>query len=310
MAKKRVLSNARSGKDWDDVLAGFEHELYRTGKAERTVATYSSAINVFGRFYRDELGKPGPYVSRLQETDLRAFMDHLRQDRSLSAVSANRFVAALRSFSRFVFGKRWHRRDLARDLRTYRVSQPGRPTRLSKKEVRRLVTSIDLNGRNGIRDLAIVQLFLQCGLRVSELVRLSIDDVTLHKTTGRLRVRAEKGRQERVIPLNASVRNALHDYLETRGPVAGSEPLFLSERRQRISLNSVQHLVKKYLSFAGREDLSTHDLRHHFAIEFYERSGKLTATQQVLGHRDINTTARYARATEQEIEEAIEHLDE
>ena len=61
---------------------------------------------------------------------------------------------------------------------------------------------------------------------------------------------------------------------------------------------------------AGHEELSTHDLRHHFAAEFYARSGKLTATQQVLGHRDINTTARYARATEQEIEKAIHALDD
>jgi site-specific recombinase XerD len=77
-----------------------------------------------------------------------------------------------------------------------------------------------------------------------------------------------------------------------------------------LSIAAVQYLIKKYLAFAGREDLSTHDLRHHFALNFYARSGKLTATQQVLGHRDINTTSRYARATEEEIKEAIDALDD
>jgi len=113
-----------------------------------------------------------------------------------------------------------------------------------------------------------------------------------------------------VIPLNQTVRTAIEDYLELRGAVAGSEPLFLSERRRRISVSTLQQLVKKYLARAGRSDLSVHTLRHHFALTFYSRSGKLTATQQVLGHRNINTTARYARATEGEIQTTIDSLDE
>jgi site-specific recombinase XerD len=199
---------------------------------------------------------------------------------------------------------------IARDLKTYRIDSSKMEPPLSKPEVRRLVTAVDLNGRNGLRDFAILQLFLECGLRVSELVSLMRDDVTLHKNAGKVRVRNEKGHQERTIPLNTTVRHALEDYLNGRGPVSGEAPLFISERRQQLSIASVQYLIKKYLSFAGREDLSTHDLRRHFAIKFYAQSGKLTATQQVLGHRDINTTARYTRATETEIQEAFNALDD
>ena len=156
---------------------------------------------------------------------------------------------------------------------------------------------------------AILQLFLQCGLRVGELVRLSRDDVTLHKTTGSLKVRDEKGKSEREIPLNKSARKALQDHLNERGPIAGLDPVFISERQRRISVPAVQHMIKRVFCLAGREDLSTHHLRHHFAFEFYSRSKKLTATQQVLGHSDINTTARYARATAMEIEETIDAMD-
>jgi site-specific recombinase XerD len=67
--------------------------------------------------------------------------------------------------------------------------------------------------------------------------------------------------------------------------------------------------MKKYLFIAGREDLSAQDLRRHFAQKFYQRSGNLPATQQVLGHRDINTTARYTRTSEQEIQATIDDLD-
>jgi len=307
--EKIIPSHDRSPEIWDEALAAFENDLFRRGRSEHTIITYACALRAFPVFYRDQLKKPGPFISRIQETDFQAFIHYLRHDRHLSAVSVNRYIASLRAFSQFILVRGWHRRLIARDLKIYRIDVSKSPPRLSKAEVRRLITAVDLNGRNGTRDLAILQLFLQCGLRVSELVRLSQDDVALHKTIGTLCVRNEKGRQDRTIPLNTTVRQALYNHLDNRGPVTGSDPLFISERRQRMSIPTVQYLIKKYLCFAGREDLSTHDLRHHFAHEFFDRSGKLTATQQVLGHRDINTTARYARATDQEIQEAIDAID-
>lgn len=308
--KKKNPLKAHAPDSWEEVLAAFEDDLFRRGRSDHTVSTYAYAVRRFGAFYRGKLQKPGPYVARIQETDLQAFIHHIRHERHLSATSVNRHIAALRAFSAFILARGWHRRMVARDLKTYRVDLSRRPPSLSKSEVRRLVAAINRDGRNGLRDLAILQLFLQCGLRVSELVRLLRDDVILHKSVGKLRVRNKKGRQERTIPLNTSVRQAIEGYLNSVGPVSGAAPLFLSERRQPLSIAGVQYLIKKYLAFAGREDLSTQDLRHHFALRFYAKSGKLAATQEVLGHRDINTTARYARATEREIQEACDALDE
>lgn len=306
LKKKKLPLNIDS---WHEVTAAFENDLFRKNQSDATITTYGACLNVFGEFYRHQLKKPGPYAARLQETDLTVFIDYLRHDRQLTAASMNRYIAALRSFSKFLFVNRLHRKMLANSLKTFRVQAQAGVPRLSKAEIRRLVSAIDLNGRNGYRNLAIVQLFLQCGLRVGELVRLSRDDVTLHKTTGKVRIRDEKGRGDRVIPLNTTVRQALWQYLDTIGPVAGHDPLFISERQSRMSVAAVQYMIKRCLCQAGREDLSTHDLRHHFAAEFYARSGKLTATQQVLGHRDINTTARYAKATDAQIQGAIDALD-
>ena len=306
LKKKKLPLNIDS---WHAVTAAFENDLFRKNQSDATITTYGACLNVFGDFYLHHLNKPGPYVARLQETDLATFIDYLRHDRQLTAASMNRYIAALRSFSKFLFINGLHRRLLASSLKTYRVQTEPDVPRLSKAESRRLVTAIDLNGRNGYRNLAILQLFLQCGLRVGELVRLSRDDVTLHKTTGKVRIRGEKERGGRVIPLNKTVRQALWQYLDTRGPVAGHDPLFISERQNRMSVATVQYMIKRCLCLAGREDLSTNDLRHHFAAKFYARSGKLTATQQVLGHRDINTTARYAKATDAEIQGAIDALD-
>jgi len=293
---------------WAEAVAAFEQHLCNRGRSEPTVATYASALRVFAAFYQQGLQKPGPFVSRLQETDLQAFIDHLRRDRGLRTASINRFVVALHGFSQFAMQQRWGKRDLARDLKTYHLPPPQEPTRLSPAEVRRLVTSVDLNGRNGHRDLAIVQLLLQTGIRIGELAALSVGDVALNKRDGSVRIQAERTDAERVVPLNTAARRALQDYLNSRGEPLATEPLFLSERRQRMRIVTIQHRVKKYLSCAGREDLSADDLRQHFATQLYEKTGKLTAVQQALGHRSVVTTARYARATRQEIEEAVEGL--
>ncbi len=103
--EKKIPLKVPAPDTWDETLAAFENDLYRRGRSDHTVATYSYALKAFGVFYRDQLKKPGLYVSRIQETDLLAFVHHLRHDRHLSATSANRNIAALRAFADFILVK-------------------------------------------------------------------------------------------------------------------------------------------------------------------------------------------------------------
>jgi site-specific recombinase XerD len=310
LGDKNIMANSRSPRDWNEVIASLEDDLLQKGRSRHSVSAYSSALRKFGRFYREELKKPGPYLARLQENDFHAFVDHLRSTQYLAASSVNLAIAALRALSRYALEQRWHKRDIAKDLRTYYVAPSPAPPRLSSGELRRLITSIDLDARNGLRDFAILQLLLQCGLRLGEISRISVDDVILHQTTGRIRVRDEKTRSDRFVPLNATVRSALEKYLKVRGTAAGGDPLFVSQWGKRISTKTVQYQVKKYLGIAGRPDLSPSGLRHHFALGFYDKIGNLSAVQTVLGHRNIATTARYVKPTEKEIAHAMEELPE
>jgi site-specific recombinase XerD len=307
-AKKISRHVVRGQPTWLEALAAFEHDLFAHGRSQATIRTYASAVRTFGAFYRDELKKPGPYTSRLHAADLHAFIDHLRRERQLSAASVNRFVAALHSFVRCGLAHKWLRSDIARELRTYEVAPAREPITLRPVEVRRLLAAPDAHRRNGLRDQAMLNLFVHTGIRLSELTALSVGDVTLHKTTGELLVRGDKSRRDRRLHLNADVRTALQSYLKSRGEPAGDEPLLLSERSGRLSNSSVHHLVKKYLSFAGRKELSAHALRHHFAAKLYGRTGKLTAVKRALGHRSIVTTARYAQTSAEELAAAIESL--
>ena len=111
------MANLRGHKRWQEVVSEFEEHLFGLGKAQNSISTYGTAIRHFGQFYRDELKKTGPYPSKLQETDLQAFVDYLRSTRYLTAASVNTKISALNAFSRYLLEKKLHRRDIARKLR-------------------------------------------------------------------------------------------------------------------------------------------------------------------------------------------------
>lgn len=308
LKEKNIPSKKRSPVRWEDTLAGFEQDLLRRRRSEATIKAYRVQINKFSRFYRDQLKKSGPYATRIHETDLYAFIDYLRSTRYQSVSTINKAVSALHALAQYLIEQRLQRRNIARRLKTIYAGYQTEPPRLTRDEIRRMLAAIDLHRSNGHRDYAIVQVYLQCGLRLSELIRLSGNDISLFKQKGKLRIQDEKTGAVRVIPLNASARRALEKYLDKRGDIGPQEPLFISSRGQRISKQSVQYLIKKYLTAAGRPDLSVADLRHHFALRLYQEKKDLPMVQKALGHRHITTTARYVSATTQELADALEEI--
>ena len=173
-----------------------------------------------------------------------------------------------------------------------------------------MIAAVDLDTKNGPRDLAIVQLLIQTGLRVGEVPRLAITNVVLQKRSGHVRVVDDNTGSERMVPLNAPARHALRNYLAIRGATSGGDPLFISQRRKRISIQTIQFLAKKYLCAAGREDLSARDLRRHLAYELFRKHKELPVVQQMLGHRDPATTARYLQGAGKDLSTALEELTE
>jgi site-specific recombinase XerD len=304
------MAKSRPKNSWTDVVASFEDYLHQKGKSRHTITAYGNTLKSFGDFYTNELQHPGPYVSRLQENDLRAFIDHQRLTRYMAPASINRAVAALRFFARYALEKHIHKKDFAHGLKTFPVAPGKSPSRLMPKEIRRLIAAVDLDTKNGQRDLAIVQLLIHAGLRVGEVPQLAITDVVLQKCGGHIRVIDENTRSERIVPLNASARRALRNYLAIRGAAAGGDPFFISQRRKRISIQTVQFLVKKYLCAAGREDLSARDLRRHLACELFRKHKELPVVQQMLGHRNPATTARYLQGAGKDLSAALEELPE
>jgi integrase/recombinase XerC len=160
----------------------------------------------------------------------------------------------------------------------------------------RLLEIPDVGEPLGRRDRAILELFYASGLRLSELAALDLDEVNLASRMVRV---LGKGRKERIVPFNTSTAKAIRSYLAARYALganssARADALFVNYRGERLSVRSIDRLVRRYVAVAGaRTGISPHALRHSFATHLLQRGADLRAIQELLGHARLSTTQRY-----------------
>ena len=181
------------------------------------------------------------------------------------------------------------------------------PKHLTLKDSVELLNSVD--GPNKERDYCILTIFLNCGLRLSELCGINLNDIS---SDGKLRVLG-KGSKERMIYLNKACVDALEKYLRVRSlegiPSEYKNALFISRNKRRISNKTVQHIVYSFLDKAGfgNMGLSTHKLRHTAATLMYQEGNvDIRALKEVLGHSSLNTTQIYTHVSDESVKQAFE----
>ncbi len=241
------------------------------------------------------------FVRAITLTDIYGYLTYLSRDRAqqqnssrteygLSAATRARKIATLRSFFNYLTNKA----HLLEDNPVKELDSPKLrktlPRYLTLDESLDLLASVD--GPHKERDYCILTIFLNCGLRISELIGLNLTDIQ----GDALRVLG-KGSKVRIVYLNDACKAALERYLAVRRPVSGRDQnaLFLSSRNQRISRSNVHALVKKHLSQAGLDSAqySSHKLRHTAATLMLQNGVDVKAVQEVLGHEHLNTTEIY-----------------
>ncbi len=234
-------------------------------------------------------------------TDVYGYLTYLSRDRAqqpnsdkteygLSAATRSRKIATLRSFFNYLTQKA----HLLEDNPVKELDSPKLkktlPKYLTLNESLELLENVD--GANRERDYCILTLFLNCGLRISELIGLNLSDIQ----GDALRVLG-KGNKVRIVYLNDACKAALEGYIAVRRPIIGRDrdALFLSSRDQRISRSNVHALVKKHLAQAGLDSsqYSSHKLRHTAATLMLQNGVDVKAVQEVLGHEHLNTTEIY-----------------
>ena len=289
------------------------------GKSEKTIQEYYYDLRTFFRYIKLTT-RPGfkdtdfdsidvcditlDDIKKIDLADLYSFMSFTSRIRENTAVTRARKVASLRSFYKYLFSKaKLIEYNPAAELDSPKVVH-RLPRYLNVDESIQLLESVE--GKNKVRDYAILVLFLNCGLRLSELVGINLSDIRGDTLTV-----MGKGKKERTIYLNQACLDAIDAYLRVR-PVEGvkdKNALFLSERKQRISPKTVQYLVKKYIGKAGLDTrkYSTHKLRHTAATLMYKHGNvDIRALQSILGHESISTTEIYTHLDDQQLRRAVE----
>ena len=253
-------------------------------------------------------------IERLTEFDLIAYRQAMIAAGN-RPTTVNRRLDALRRLCRWAQGTGVMAADIARDLRRIRLPRNRQPLGLLDAEVHAVLRAAGVS-THGLarRNYALVQLMLQTGLRVGEVAALRIADISLHDRSGCVHVRHGKGLKDREVPLNATARRAMKQYLEERPGAIASEPLFLSGRDSALPVRSIQAVIASLARRArlSRIPVSAHTLRHTFALAYLrDNPGKLVELANLLGHDSLDTTALYTRSSRDDLAADLErsHLN-
>ena len=303
------------------------YKLSIQGCSQKTVGEYLLDLRTFFRFLiarkrdidpqseeftRIDIRSFGlPEIKEITTEDIYDFLFYTNRERGNQWAARSRKLSAIRSLYKYLVTRRHYLdRNPAVDIDTPKPKKTL-PKVLTLEESLRLLSAVE-NDRESpyrVRDFAILTLFLNCGMRVSELVGINIADVDSEFRS--LRVTG-KGNKERIIYLNDACAQALSAYMaERKGPRYASvrdRALFLSRLEQRISVKTVQAMVYKYLERAGLEakHYSVHKLRHTAATLMYQ-SGHVDVRvlKEILGHEQLNTTQIYTHVDNRNMEQAM-----
>lgn len=259
------------------------------GKTESTKKTYKNVLIQFEKW----LDGAGTTLNDFARADVQQYVDYLVANKK-SASTINKAFNAIKKFCSWV-----DKNVAVEDINIVKQIDYKKqaPKALNRKELLGLIREVDRDGNK--RDIAIVQTLLNTGLRVSELVGLDKDDIDISDRKGEITVRNGKGNKERNIPLNKEARRAITKYLEER--CKNQSALFLSNRGERISVRSVQHMVNKY-------GFNVHALRHTFITGLVRSGQDISVIQSISGHNSADMVLRYSAPTEEDKQNAVENI--
>ena len=286
------------------------------GKSQLTVCEYASDLRLFFAYMLKQENLSQYKNTPIDEIDISkldidfislariptayGFLEYCRAERGNDTAARARKVVSIKRFYRYLKVQGYIDENPMQDLESPKIKK-SLPKYLSLEQAVSLLESVD--GKNKERDYCILCIFLNCGLRISELVGLNLQDD--HGDSLRI---LGKGSKERVVYLNDACREALDRYLAVRSEIAPprTTAMFLSNRRTRISCDSVQVMVKKNLTRAGLDasQYSTHKLRHTAATLMLQNGVDVRTLQEVLGHEHLNTTQIYTHVDNDQLRTA------
>jgi len=247
--------------------------------------------------------------ARVATPTLTAYRAHLQTEARLAPASVNRALVSLKRYFSWCIAQGFLSLDPAKVVKLVEQTVPP-PRNLADQEEQALIAAVTASGN--LRDRAIIVVLLHTGLRVGELCRLTRVSLCLGKRSGTITVCGKRNRY-RDIPLNATVRTVLTEYLAADPVLQVAQPhapipLFRSAKTQAaLTERAVGYLIKKYARQAQLSNIHPHDLRHRFGYRM-AASSPLHRVAQLMGHDSLDTTLLYVRGTQQDLQQAVEAI--
>lgn len=293
-------------------LQQFEQFLMRQDLAQRTVKGYLDDLRYFQHWLTEIQTIKAPLLT-ITVMELQAFRQYLVNAKRQKVTSVNRRIQALRRFFNWAVHMGHISESPADSIRFMRRQPPSKPAALDKAEVHHLLRAAGLSSHGlAKRNYAMIQLMLQAGLRIGEVVQLRYGDIISEARSGKVMVVDGKGHKSRTIPLNLTARRAFNAYFETRQFMQPTDHVFTSKRDKPITLRAAQAMLSSLIKRAKltRIAVSAHTLRHTFASNYLKANpNQLVELAQLLGHDSLNTTAIYTKSTQAQLADALERSE-
>ncbi len=282
----------------DDAARAFEVFCWSKGLSPRTVSTYAAAIRKLTDFLPCEPGADQVVPNR---TEVREFVVHLSSS-GLSRASVGIHVRSIKVFLSFLYREGMVAEDLASCIPVPRAGHKV-PVALCEADVRSLLSAVRGPSWCDVRNTAMLMLFLDTGLRLAELVGLSVEDVNLNEW--RILLKNGKGARDRTLFIGQALHRSLRRWLEVRGTSCHTDALFVTRSGQRHDPRNVERIVSRLAARAGVAARTTpHILRHTAAVNYIRHGGDPFTLQRLLGHSDIRTTRIYVEMGSDDVRRA------
>lgn len=292
--KKRNKDNyLSSSKYYIDKFLTFL--FYERGYSTNTLSSYKLDLVELSEF----ISEKGHSLITATKELIVEFINRL-SEKGLSNNSIIRKLASIRTFYKYLLSEGIIEEDLVSFLDTPKKEKKI-PKVLFEEQINLLLEQPLLKEKRYARERAILELLYSCGLRVSEIVNLTLNDINL--TEGFIRVKG-KGNKERIVPLGSKAISAIKEYLSQRRNIK-EKRLFLNNRNKGLSRQSIWIIVKQFAKNVGL-DISPHTLRHSFATHLLDNGADLRAVQELLGHSSISTTQIYTHVSTKRLKEEFQ----
>ena len=294
------MSKLKNNNLLNEVKTYLAYLQYEKNLSTNTVNSYWLDLKAFIEYISEikKINKLNQISSRLINnyiTTLGTYINYNNDVKSKNSSSINRAISSIRSFFKYLINNSLIDNDPTKSI-ILQKQDKKLPIVLSVEEIDKILNSFNLNKKNEIRDKAIISILYSCGLRVSELINLSLTNLFIDDDIIKI---FGKGNKERMVPLGDIAKKDILYYINNVRPIYARKSnskgiLFLSNRGKQISRKTVWNIIKNSASSSGiSKNVSPHTFRHSFASHLLEGGAGLRVVQELLGHENINTTEIY-----------------